>query len=327
MDRTNFLEQQWDYLVILDACRFDYFKKNYADYLEGELKKVKSLGSCTDEWRDKTFTARYDDIVYISSNPHISSDQTVTGFLGGDHFHQVHDIWKKGWDHTRGTVLPETVNAAAKQIIPRAKGKRVIIHYLQPHAPYLALPDDTKGFANPNENIQSFLKGMAQDIKTGKRRNIIIRKLLPWFKKNMILGDHPEWMLRQFLCLPPKTPMDAVRRKYGVKGLRRAYEMNLKKVLEEVKNLLPCLSGKVVVTADHGEFLGENRCFTHTPESENPLLVDVPWLVTKGGGSGADLDAEHSQDWEKTPSSETAETKSAEDEQLADKLRALGYMD
>lgn len=326
MDRTNFLEKQWDYLIILDACRFDYFQKHYGDYLDGELTKVKSLGACTDEWRDRTFTGRYDDIVYISSNPHISSDQTVTGFLGRDHFHAVHDIWKDGWDHTRGTVLPETLTAAAIEITASTKDKRVIIHYLQPHAPYLALPEDTKGFANPNKNMQSFLSGIAQD-KKGKRRKIIIRKILPWFRNNMILGDHPEWMLRQFFFLPPKSPMDAVRRKYGVKGLRKAYEMNLKMVLEQVKLLLPHLSGKVVVTADHGEFLGENRCYTHRGLSDNPLLVDVPWLVTKASTEGPDTNVEHSQAWKKTSGSDRNKTQTSEDSELAGKLRALGYFD
>ncbi|MCF7955496.1 MAG: hypothetical protein K9M75_06820 [Phycisphaerae bacterium] len=327
MDRTNILEQQWDYLIILDACRFDYFEKNYADYFDGELTKVKSIGSCTDEWRDRTFTSRYDDIVYISSNPHISSDQTVTGFLGGDHFHEVHDIWNKGWDYTRGTVLPETVTAAAKQIVPSLKGKRVIIHYLQPHAPYLTLPEDTKGFEDPNESMQKFLEGIDNDNRVGKRRKIIMRKILPLFRNNLILGNQPHWIIKQLLFLPPNTPMDAVRRKYGVKGLRKAYEMNLRTVLEQVRLLLPHLPGKVVVTADHGELLGEKMCFTHKGNSDDPLLVDVPWFVPNpvSGQTETQVEKEHIPEDNNTDNN-TPDEKS-EDSALAEKLRALGYMD
>ena len=52
--------------------------------------------------------------------------------------------------------------------------------------------------------------------------------------------------------------MDAVRRKYGVEGLRKAYKENLCIVLEyaaklshELLHIYP--SSKIVITADHGE--------------------------------------------------------------------------
>lgn len=50
-------ERDWDCLVILDACRYDYFEKVYEDYLSGDLRKVLSSGSCTEEWLNKTVTA------------------------------------------------------------------------------------------------------------------------------------------------------------------------------------------------------------------------------------------------------------------------------
>ena len=53
MDRVEIVKEKWDYLIILDACRYDYFQDVYKKYLQGELfKKIKILkdrenrGSC-----------------------------------------------------------------------------------------------------------------------------------------------------------------------------------------------------------------------------------------------------------------------------------------
>jgi len=94
------------------------------------------------------------------------------------------------------------------------------------------------------------------------------------------------WELREILKLPPASPMDAVRRKYGVKGLREAYEENLITVLEYVAELSREIlhadpSSKIVITADHGELLGEDRKYAHPYGSRDPILVEVPWFKIK----------------------------------------------
>ena len=117
MDRTNVMQEKWDYLIVLDACRYDYFDRLYRDYFDGDLTKKISIGSCTNQWRDKSFPDCYDDIVYISANPQISANLPVYGYLAGEHFHKVHEVWKTGWDSNSGTVLPETLTNAAIEII------------------------------------------------------------------------------------------------------------------------------------------------------------------------------------------------------------------
>jgi len=49
------MEEDWDYLIILDACRYDFFSWMYSKYFEGKLIKAKSVGSCTVEWLIKSF--------------------------------------------------------------------------------------------------------------------------------------------------------------------------------------------------------------------------------------------------------------------------------
>ena len=44
--------EEWDTLIVLDACRYDFFEKVYRDYLSGTLEKRVSPGSCTEESLD-----------------------------------------------------------------------------------------------------------------------------------------------------------------------------------------------------------------------------------------------------------------------------------
>jgi len=50
MDDQRFLESEWDYCLVLDACRYDVFEDVYDEYLDGNLEKRRSVGSSTPEW-------------------------------------------------------------------------------------------------------------------------------------------------------------------------------------------------------------------------------------------------------------------------------------
>lgn len=329
MTKTNIIQERWDYLIILDACRYDFFKKAYRQYLKGDLSKKISMGSCTDQWRNNTFTGYYDDIVYISANPRISSDIAVTDFKASDHFHKVHDVWKAGWDQERGTVLPETLTNRTFEIIGDTKDKRVIIHYLQPHAPYLGFGNGLSGFIDPDTNMSKVLLGINIEERQAKIRMSLVKYFVELIRKHRVLqgflGDHPEWMLRQLFFLPPKTPMDAVRRKFGRKGLVRAYRENLDIVLKEVSRLVKHLSGRIVITADHGEMLGENLCYTHGHDSDKPQLIEIPWLVIDKLSVDDDVSKTRSQ--EQTGDDNSLDDQKISQEQIDERLRALGYMD
>ncbi len=313
------MDESWDYLIILDACRYDYFEELWRKYLpaQGNLSCRTSVGGCTVEWRDKSFCDSYKDVVYVSANPYINSEQEIKGFLGTDYFGHVVDVWKAGWDEARGTVRPETVTREALKAVRQYPGKRMIIHYLQPHAPYLAFGSDCLGFPKPDTQAQQILwtiKGRAES----KKGQILFKKLLPHVKKAKWLGNRPAWMLAQLLRLSPVTPLDAVRRKHGKKGLRRAYRENLQVVLEEAARLLTYLSGRIVITSDHGELLGERNCFSHDPESENPILRQVPWYQVEQKTAKALLDDATARESEKSGS--------PEDGEIENRLRALGYL-
>lgn len=320
-NKTAFVMQEnWDYLIILDACRYDYFEKFCEEYLSGKLEKRISLGSSTREWRDRNFTGKYDDTIYISANPFINSVKSVQGFLGADHFHKVYDLWLNFWDENVGTVLPGVVTDQAISIIGANVVKRTIIHYVQPHEPYLSL-EDLSGFALPRSEEPVWRSA------EGKRSNELSRKLFKLFKGILywlgIRGNLLLWRFREVFNLPPENPMDAARRRHGKQGLRDAYKENLKAVLSEVDRLVGELSGTIVVTADHGEMLGEWGCYCHWNRARKKELLEIPWLVIKKGDKTVHAEQTKAEKKQEIPQS-PEEQKKIEAE-LADRLKALGY--
>jgi len=70
--------------------------------------------------------------------------------------------------------------------------------------------------------------------------------------------------------------------------LRTAYRENVELVIEEVGSLLEALDGKTVVSADHGEMLGDRhypipvRDYMHPHGIDNDVLTKVPWQIIPG---------------------------------------------
>jgi len=290
---NDVMKESWDYLIVLDACRHDYFKREYENFFQGELENRISLGSATPEWCRKQFEGYFPDIIYISGNPYINSKKSIAGFDAKKHFYKVVDVWDFGWNEELWTVTPEKVTAATLDSIDEFPKKRRIIHYLQPHVPYISpkFKIDLKGApvitgwrnhalnANLGEStVTRFLKSLADRILRSLRHSIHVL-----FMK---IGLNRQYELRKLFGLPPARPMEATWRLYGVEGLKEAYSENLKIVLEHVTVLCTEIlrhkpSAQIVVTADHGDLLGENGNFDHYPGSKNLVLLEVPWLKVK----------------------------------------------
>lgn len=259
-------ERNWDTLVILDACRYDYFEMLHSRYLNGTLRKVESpvdprTGYATSDWCNKVFTGSYDDTTYISATPRVNSQVAVDGFHGGDHFNTVVDLWDHGWDEDRGTVLPEVVNDATLQ--KRDHTDRLIVHYIQPHFPYLGLdrPQTVK------ENRPERRNTLAYQMRTTVGAKVRYH-----------LGDERTRKLLQILGIEPINHMDEIIRKHGSKALKEAYEENLIRALEAVSALVEQLSGSIIVTSDHGELLGENGYYGHSYVPRHEQITMVPWF-------------------------------------------------
>lgn len=260
----------WDILILLDACRYDFFKKLYPRYLDGRLRKVLSPASHTLEWCEKVFAdGRFQDVLYLSANPYINSKIEIGGFNARDKFLRIVDVWKFGWDNNLGTVPPQILSQQLLINVPNHKG-RIIAHYMQPHGPYLDPEVRNLGsFPNVFRGGRSLLGKAATKIASLLEERItfprVIQLLMCLFGSRIGMKIGP------------------VRTVYALKGpkiLRKAYSRSLEIVLESITQLFcrGIFEGKkVVITSDHGELLGEGG-FSHLPGSRNPKLIKIPWL-------------------------------------------------
>jgi hypothetical protein len=328
--RVKIMEQQWDYLIILDACRYDYLEQVWQNYFTGKLSKKISVGSSTLEWRGKSFRGYYGDVIYISANPYINSLATVRGFAAKEHFYKVYDVWRHYWDNDKNAVLPEAVTKAAIDAIRQNPDKRAIVHYVQPHEPYIGNNVPLFDFHRPQPIQERLVDKDKQYVRKISIKDRILRMFSDTCYRTGITGRLSLWRVRQFLKMPPMSHMDAVRRNLGKEGLRRAYKENLNIVLKHVAELVDAITGKIVITADHGEMLGENGLYSHWPRATNRLLLEIPWLEIDKTNSippkeRKTVTRHDKKKPEKPPPSE--KTEQAIQEEIRNKLRALGYYD
>lgn len=227
----NIFEEDWDNMIILDSCRFDTFERIHD--LPGKLESRISRGSMSKEFVKGNFSNRkLHDVVYVTCNAWFAK-------LYHEINTEVHDfipIEKKY--HPEKS---ERLNKRAKEIANKYQNKRILIHHMLPHLPFIG-STAKEHFPDPDDQRNNLYSDM--------------------FENNSHITD---------------------------KQLRQAYKENLKIILPFVKELLEQLSGKTVVTADHGEMLGDrasplpHKDYGHPTKLWCPQLVKVPWLIHKSG--------------------------------------------
>ncbi|WP_144903918.1 alkaline phosphatase family protein [Halobellus captivus] len=229
---TDIFEEDWDTLVILDACRYDIFSAH--ESLPGDTEKRRSKASMTREWVRANFAERdLRDTVYVTA---INQIQAIPKEQRPD----LHDfVWVNDPEDTvtagdMKTTSPEAITRHARQALNAYPNKRLVVHYGQPHQPYLG--------------------------EIGKK--------FTWrydFHENVARSDVTQ------------------------SEVREAYVETLDIVLSEVESLLEKLPGRTVVSADHGEMLGERmwpvpiKHYGHPDGIYVDELIEIPWHVHETG--------------------------------------------
>jgi len=156
---TNVFDRDWDLLLVLDACRVDAMKAVAPefDFVNG-VDSLWSTGSSSHEWLCKTFTREYIDeiseTIYLSTNPNSPStfndgarppmsytvplmwaDWDVVASADFKEFRQIH---RDDYEECSDTVVPRVVTDHAIQAGRVSEFERMVIHYFQPHRPYIA---------------------------------------------------------------------------------------------------------------------------------------------------------------------------------------------
>lgn len=244
------LDFDWDNLLLLDACRYDEFVK-HSPFPEDEIEPRITVASKTPGFLRETFShTQLHDTVYVTANPQVLRFRAEHAH--SPRFHDVISLLDE-WDAETQTVLPETVKNAALEAEETHPEKRLIIHFLQPHAPFLGdkarkireQTGKTIGGVNPGRD---YTYQEPKDIVTTGYR--------------MMLEEHDI------------TAQDIIT----------AYRESLREVVTHAGELAKRLEGKSAMTADHGELLGERihplsrRRWEHPAGVRTPELCKVPWV-------------------------------------------------
>ncbi|TYT62017.1 hypothetical protein FYC77_11095 [Natrialba swarupiae] len=266
------MTKDWDNLIILDACRYDYFAEQID--IDGSLEQVISKGGRSWEFMEANFVGReLHDTVYVTANLHVEK-------LDDDVFYTVETV-------PASKRNPEHVVKAAKEAHKKYPDKRLIVHFMQPHRPYLG-PTADKARDQLNDNFLRYTAGVQEGAKHTK----------------------------------PKIDFSAFR--YGelpIEWLYELYEENLDIALDHTYELLEFIDGKSVITADHGELLGERkgifgqRKFGHPGNIKTPEAYIVPWFTIKSK-QRREILADEPIGWDRL-----------DDEVVKNRLRELGYLE
>ena len=284
----DIMTQDWDNLLILDACRYDVFEE--VNDIEGNLRSVYSSGASSPQFIAANFEERQlHDTVYVTANPHAES-------IGEDVFYTI----EKVYDSTDGVDLstarlPENVIAHATEAAEAYPNKRLIVHFMQPHSPYLGpKADELRKRLRETENV---------------RFNTIYRTRQGEVPQNTD-DYHFENDLLKAARAGYVTPTE----------LRQVYRENLSLVLGHVETLLSDLVGQTVITSDHGELLGDafgfltGRKYGHPEGVYKPQQRVVPWFEFETG-ERKDVVAD-----------EPIGTDDADESSVTEHLKDLGYM-
>lgn len=264
-NEIQFLDQDWDVLVVLDACRYDLLSE--ADPFDVPVRRVHSNASHTREFIRQNFVGSdCRDIVYVTASPQFADFELS--------FAHIEHVWQDAWDDDLRTVSPEHVTDAAIKIDETYPNKRLVVHYMQPHYPFIGPTGraiDKQATFGPNHGVE--FSSVWVQLAAGR---------------------------------------------ISEQQVRRAYRENLDIVLPEVGRLRSEMTGKVVLTSDHGNLYGKRvsplpvRIYGHPPGIHDPELTAVPWV-------------EFPHDERRSISHADERATSEQFEDVEERLRDLGY--
>jgi len=285
-DGVEVMAEDWDVLILLDAARYEEFAE--LNTIDGDLEPRLSKGGYSEEFIQKNFAGgEFHDTVYVTGNPYaLDLDDGVFHDLIMVEIGPVGDPLGPD-DEQNFAVRPEDVLRETLAARERYPNKRLIVHFIQPHLPYIG-----------EKGREIYRRGLHERAEKGLEDDELHNPGTKGYPLNPCAAARHEEM--------SITDDD----------IREAYREDLAIALEYAEELIEAVPGKAVVSADHGELLGERYVtpqYGHPHHIRVPELYIVPWLVVD--------DDERPQIEAEPP--ETADD--LETEELEEQLSALGY--
>lgn len=280
----------WDVCLVLDGCRLDVFSEVAAEYgcLPDYTHAQWSVGSASAEWVAHTFADRHRDAWsgagYVTANPFSGKHPGEVPFVDGEAYPladrglaYLDEPWRDQWPATEDmpTVAAETVTDRGLWAWQRREA--FDMDRLVVHYMQPHVPFRSRPDWTAGWDLDGFGTGGGLDEKND------------W--KKVRDGD-----------------LDADE-------FWAAYADNLRWVLGEVLRWYHATDSRLLVTADHGNALGEIGEWGHPANSTNPALRRVPWVA---------IDAVGDREERPEPAGDPPVTRGAA-ESVDAQLAALGY--
>lgn len=233
------MSNEWDNLILLDAARPDYLLA--ADPFEDATERTTAISPATYSYgfMQSVFdSGQYHDTVYITANPynHRLSDSV---------FYRRINLLEDYWDEQRQTVTPGTVVKQAIKAAAEYPDKRLIVHFMQPHFPFLGpTGSETNG-------------GIGRNADNGG------------------VGSHPWNAQRSGVGAGAKTLRQAFFENHEI------VVPHVRHLLEKLNGRSVITADHANLVGERG-FPIPIRHWGHPKQFPHPSLVKVPWIVFDG---------------------------------------------
>lgn len=277
---TNIFERDWDLLVNLDACRVDALRSvsDLVPFVD-DVERMWSVGSHSLEWSLKTFRDAYrddiEDTAFVCRNSlpdkvlvdqihengqsvHAELDQgapdwvTVTADAFA-HYELVRPIanHEDSVFHPDSRIVPHVATDRAIAVGREVDFDRMIVHYNSPHLRFVT---DGIDWSADEMSMETLMDGPDP-----------VRDLEP----------------------EEKSYEPAERGDVSRERMWELYRAELRFILDYVEILLENVDAETaIITADHGEALGEMGIWGHPFGWPFPPVKTVPWATTTATDEG-----------------------------------------
>lgn len=196
--------QDWDNLVILDACRYDEFARR--SDLPGTLESRISRGSTSSEFVRGNFAGKQlYNVAYVSANRwYMTLEEEIDSEI------YAFELVERDAANKR-TSRPETVSAAAREAVETYPNKRLIVHYMQPHEPYLGPSGPKLAAVSPHKRTVGRSSITHAEHLQAYRENLdlvlsAVESVLPDLPgKTVVTADHGELLGGKQKPIPVRT--------------------------------------------------------------------------------------------------------------------------
>lgn len=248
IDGRHVYDQEWDVLIILDACRADLFKQIETEYsFITDSESVNSIAPNSIGWMKNTFTREYSE--EVKSTAYISGNGFSDKYLDSSNFKDLDVVSNYVWDDDLQTIPPRPITDRGIKYHRENSPERMILHYMQPHIPFIRRCED--GYEKIFQEVDGVRKNKYQDHSVDVYEFDLLR-----------------------------------RGQLNFEEFWAAYKENLRAVLDDVQILLTNIDAeKVVITADHANAVGEYGIYGHDTVPISAIRK-VPWCETTATDKG-----------------------------------------